>query len=272
MKHKSKALLIDLDGTLYHGKHRIDGADEWIAALQNKNIPYMFVTNNSSRTPDEVAAHLRKMGIPAGKEDVYTSALAAAQYLQELQPGARVSYIGEQGLETALRNAGMQITDENPAFVVQGIDRNFSYEKLASAANFIRSGAQYIVTNPDLLLPTDNGIQPGAGTIAAAIQAATQTEPIIIGKPSNIIMRYALEKLGCRPGEAIVIGDNAFTDLRAGESAGCDTILVLTGITTAANMKETLAKAGVKPVHICADLYEVMKITCGNEPNSGIIT
>lgn len=266
MNIKPKALLIDLDGTLYHGKHRIEGADQWIQELQALHIPYLFVTNNSSRTPQDVAKHLQDMGIPAVKEDVYTSAIAAAQYVKEHYPvGVRAAVIGEYGLEEALKEVGVEITEENPELVVQGIDRAFDYDKLAKAANWIRNGASYILTNPDLLLPSDTGIMPGAGTLSAAIQAATQTEPLIMGKPSNIIMRYALHRINCEPHEAIVVGDNPLTDLRAGQAAGCDTILVLTGIATEENMDEMLERAGVKPYRVCKDLYEAAAVTTGKD-------
>ncbi|WP_314587787.1 TIGR01457 family HAD-type hydrolase [Paenibacillus terrigena] len=266
MRNSNKALLIDLDGTLYHGKHRIDGADLWIQELKSLHIPYLFVTNNSSRTPEDVAAHLVEMGIPATQEDVYTSALAAAQYVKEHYPqGVRAAVIGEYGLETALRDIGVQITEDQPEIVVQGIDRSFDYVKLTQAVQWIREGAAYILTNPDLLLPSDTGIMPGAGTLSAAIQAATQREPIVMGKPSNIIMNYALARLDCEPQNAIVVGDNPLTDLRAGQAAGCDTILVLTGLATEANKDQLLAQAGVQPSMVCKDLYEAAAVTSGRK-------
>lgn len=262
LNEQRRALLIDLDGTMYHGKNRIEGADVWIQALQSEQIPYLFVTNNSSRSPEDVALHLREMGIPANTEDVYTSAMAAAQYVAANFPrGVQVAMIGEHGLARALEEVGAMLTDENPEIVVQGIDRDFDYGKLAKAMQWIRSGAKYILTNPDLMLPFDHGLTPGAGSLSAAIQAATQVEPLVMGKPSNIIMQYALDKLGLSPHEAMVIGDNPLTDLRAGQAAGCQTMLVLTGLATEANYERLLTDAQVSPTYVCKDLFEAARVT-----------
>lgn len=162
-----KAYLIDLDGTLYHGRHRIEGADQLIRTLQELGKPYLFVTNNSSRTPQGVADHLNGMGIPADASQVCTSAVAAAEYVAEESPGAKVACIGEAGLLEAIEEAGLQLTEDVPDYVIQGIDREFSYHKLTKALRWINAGSKFIMTNPDLRLPSDDGLTPGAGTIGA---------------------------------------------------------------------------------------------------------
>ncbi|RJG24617.1 TIGR01457 family HAD-type hydrolase [Paenibacillus thiaminolyticus] len=255
---------IDLDGTMYHGSTMIEGADALISTLQQLRIPYQFVTNNSSRTPEEVAEMLNGLGINAKSRDVLTSAQAAASYIQKKFQGRRVFMIGERGLEQALTDAGITWTADVKAvwndeidIVVQGIDRNMSYAKLEAAAAAVRKGALSILTNPDLMLPSDRGFSPGAGSIGAAIQAASGVEPVVIGKPSRIIMDAALERLGCRAEEAIVIGDNMMTDMLAGQQAGCRTALVLTGITTAANREDYQKRSGVNPDMICDTLEEL---------------
>lgn len=255
-----KAFLIDLDGTLYHGTHMIPGADELIRACNDKGIPLLFVTNNSSRTPEDVALHLNGMGIPADASQVCTSAVAAAQYIAEISPGSRVAAIGEHGLRDALEQAGLELTHERPDYVVQGIDRSFTYETLTKAARLILGGAKYILTNPDLLLPSQDGLLPGAGTLSAAIKAATGAEPIVIGKPSGILMKFATDRLGLRAEEVAVIGDNMHTDISAGVNAGCGTILTLTGVTTQDNLDDFLASSGVKPDMICSDLHELKQL------------
>lgn len=256
----SKGLLIDLDGTLYHGKHMISGADTLINTLKSMNIPYLFVTNNSSRTAQDVAALLNGMGIQAVPEDVCTSSQAAAKYIAEESPGARVAILGEDGLRQALSEAGLQEVEESPQYVVQGIDRNFTYQSLAAAIRWISEGAQYILTNPDLLLPSDHGQIPGAGTISASIEAGSGVKPIVIGKPSSHLMTYATDILGMKPSEVTVIGDNMRTDIAAGAAAGCETILVLTGITTDNNLQQHIQSTGVEPDTICKDLHEVIKL------------
>lgn len=265
VRSRWKAYLIDLDGTLYHGNRMIEGADALINGLKQAEIPYLFVTNNSSRTPVEVAERLTAMGIAANADEVCTSAVAAAEYVAGEQPGCRVAFIGEQGLAKALRDAGLTLVDEDPEVVVQGIDLSFTYDKLASAAGWIRNGAKYVLTNPDLLLPSTHGLMPGAGTISAAIRAASGSDPIVIGKPSGILMKHAIDRLGLRNEEVAVIGDNMLTDISAGVNAGCGTMLVLTGVTTDANLQSFVASAGVHPDVVCGDLREALNTICGVE-------
>ncbi|MCM3126680.1 TIGR01457 family HAD-type hydrolase [Paenibacillus provencensis] len=253
-----KAYLLDLDGTIYHGKHRIDGADQLIQHLRNSAIPYLYVTNNSSRTPEGVAEHLRSLGIEAIGEEVCTSAVAAAEYVAKESPGARVAYIGENGLYQAIQAAGLEITESKPQYVIQGIDREFTYDKLTQALRWINGGARFILTNPDLQLPADDGLTPGAGTIGAAIEAATQVKPIVIGKPSSILMKHAIDRLGLPATEVAVIGDNMRTDIAAGAAAGCLSILVLTGVTTKENLDAHVRATGIKPDEIYEDLYKLV--------------
>jgi 4-nitrophenyl phosphatase len=255
--------LIDLDGTLYHGKRSIPHADEFIRRLQADRLPYLLVTNNSSRTPEQVADHLRKVGIEVRPGDVFTSAQAAALYLQGLGNASRVYCVGEAGLQLALREAGFELAEERPDAVVQGIDRDFSYAKLELAVKHIRAGAAYVLTNPDHLLPTDGGLAPGAGSLAAAIRTAAGVEPAVIGKPSPIIMGYAIGKLGLPPEDVWVIGDNLATDIGGGRAAGCRTALVLTGLATKDNVDEQIASTGIRPDVIAENLKELWNTVFG---------
>ncbi|MCT1403833.1 TIGR01457 family HAD-type hydrolase [Paenibacillus sp. p3-SID867] len=261
-KPKPKGLLIDLDGTLYHGRYRIEGADLLIERLKEMQIPFLYVTNNSSRTPEQVAAHLMEMGIPALPEEVCTSSLAAAKYIAEESPGARVAMLGEEGLREALLSAGLNIVEQSPEYVIQGIDRSFHYEKLTRAVRWIQEGAASILTNPDLQLPSDTGLMPGAGSLGAAIEAASGVKPTVIGKPSSILMKFASDRLGLAPEDIYVIGDNIRTDIAAGAHAGCKTVLVMTGITTDLNMEAHMEATGVTPDFICRDLSEVKDLLC----------
>ncbi|PAF33628.1 TIGR01457 family HAD-type hydrolase [Paenibacillus sp. 7516] len=254
-----KAYLIDLDGTLYHGRHRIEGADKLIQTLNEQAVPYLFVTNNSSRTPQGVADHLNEMGIPAKASQVCTSAVSAAEYVAEESPGAKVACIGEAGLLQAIDEAGLQRTEEKPEYVIQGIDREFSYQKLTKALRWINDGAKSILTNPDLQLPSDDGLTPGAGTIGAAIEAATGVSPTVIGKPSSIIMKSAIDRLNLRADEVAVIGDNMRTDIAAGAAAGCETLLVLTGVTTKENMDTHISATKIRPDHVFDDLHKLIE-------------
>ncbi|MBS4173945.1 TIGR01457 family HAD-type hydrolase [Bacillus sp. FJAT-49736] len=240
-----KGYLIDLDGTMYRGKEKIEAAGDFILRLKKKGIPYLFVTNNSSRTPDQVAAKLNEFDIPTLPEQVFTTSMATAQYMHELKPQASVYVIGEEGIKTALKDKGFQFIDEKPDFVVVGIDRDINYEKLALACLAVRGGATFISTNADIALPTERGFLPGNGSITSVISVSTQTNPIFIGKPESIIMEQALAFLGTKKEETIMVGDFYDTDIMAGIRTGIDTLLVHTGVTT----KEQLKDKDIQPTY-----------------------
>jgi 4-nitrophenyl phosphatase len=247
--------LIDLDGTLYRGHEPIPHAATFIQWLQQHHLPYLLVTNNSSRTPEQVAEHLLELGIEVPATAVYTSSQAAAKYLTEQPGGTRVHMVGEAGLRIALEASGFAIEGTTPPdYVVQGIDRSFTYAKLTEAVRHLKAGATYVLTNPDRMLPSDGGLMPGAGSLAASITAASGVEPVVIGKPSPIIMAYAIERLGLPAADVWVIGDNVHTDIRGGVVSGCRTTLVLTGVATADNVHEQMSSAGVTPDLVCDDL------------------
>lgn len=259
-----KALLFDLDGTLYRGDERIPEADRLIGGLAERGFPHWFVTNNSSRSPNDVAEHLRRMGIPAKPEQVITSSLAAADYARAAHPGGKAYVIGESGLREALQEAGIRLLDEKDDvqadLVVQGIDRNFSYARLAAAVRHIRRGAAYILTNPDLVLPVDGDLMPGAGTIGASIQAGAGIPPVVIGKPSAILMDYTLKRAGLKAEEAWVVGDNPATDIAAASGAGCPSVLMLTGVCTADNWEDLCRSASARPNAVCAGLADLASL------------
>lgn len=255
--------LLDLDGTLYNGDRPIPYAAEFISCLRERGYPYLYLTNNSSRTPEQVALHLAATGIDASPNEVLTSSQAAAMYLKDagIDRGP-VMCIGETGLQQALTEAGFELVGEEAeerkvSAVVQGIDRTFSYEKLFKAVRYIRSGAKYVLTNPDHLLPCNGELSPGAGSISAAIERASEIAPVVIGKPSPIIMRYATAKLGLLPEEIWAVGDNMNTDIRGGADAMCRTALVLTGLANETNVEEHIARAGVRPELVCRHLMEL---------------
>ncbi|MFD2117778.1 TIGR01457 family HAD-type hydrolase [Paenibacillus yanchengensis] len=254
--------LIDLDGTMYHGGHPIEGAPELIAYMHKQQIPYRFVTNNSSLSAALVAEKLNEMNIIAEPSHVCTSADATAAYIAKRQPEAKVFVVGEQGLHTSIALAGLHISNyesmDEVDFVVQGIDRQFTYEKLAKAVQLIRNGAVSIMTNPDRLLPSDHGFIPGAGSLGAMIETASGVKPLIIGKPSSILMDFAIATMDVDNREQLyVVGDNLATDIAAGYAAGCKTILVYTGLTTPENYEHYAQDAGYRPHEIYNNLLEL---------------
>lgn len=229
---KYNGYLIDLDGTIYIGDERIDAAADFIQHLDRTGIPYLFVTNNSSNTPEFVAKKLTAMDIPATPRHVFTSSTATAKYIRNQQPNARCFMIGEEGLETALAEEGAKLTDQECDFVIAGIDHAISYEKYAKAFHAVRNGAVFLSTNGDITIPSESGLLPGNGALTSVITVSTGVEPTIIGKPGNIIMEEALKILGTPKAETLMIGDNYHTDIQAGMQAGMDTLLVFTGVTT----------------------------------------
>ncbi|PTY78562.1 HAD family hydrolase [Heyndrickxia sporothermodurans] len=247
-----KGYLIDLDGTMYRGSEKIDAAGDFIHRLKAKGIPYLFVTNNSSRTPEQVAKKLCDFDIPTQANQVFTTSMATAEYIYKQKKDGTVYAIGEEGLKTALKNKGLQFNDTNPDFVVVGIDREINYEKLALACLAVRNGATFISTNADIALPTERGFLPGNGSITSVITVSTQTEPIFIGKPESIIMDQALAYLGTNKEETIMVGDFYDTDILAGMRAGMDTLLVHTGVTT----KEALLEKDKQPTYAVNSLDE----------------
>ncbi|WP_203363125.1 TIGR01457 family HAD-type hydrolase [Bacillus sp. REN10] len=248
-----KGYLIDLDGTIYRGTEKIEEAAHFIDRLHEKNIPYLFVTNNSSRTPEQVANKLVDFDIRATTEQVFTTSMATAQFIADRKQGATVYVIGEEGIRQALQEKGLTIVDHDQAdFVVVGIDRSITYEKLAIACLAVRNGATFISTNGDIAIPTERGLLPGNGSLTSVVAVSTQTKPIFIGKPESVIMDQALRVLGTKKEETLMVGDNYDTDILAGIGAGMDTLLVHTGVT----QKEHLAQIEKQPTHVRNTLDE----------------
>lgn len=252
MLKQYKGYLIDLDGTMYRGTEKIEEAGEFVHKLKEKSIPYLFVTNNSSKTPTQVAEILNQFQIPTHPSQVFTASLATAQYIKEQKENASIYVIGEEGIRQALVERGFTFVEENPDYVVIGIDRQITYEKLAKACLAVRGGATFISTNGDIAIPTERGLLPGNGSLTSVIAVSTQTKPIFIGKPESIIMEQALKVLGTAKEETLMVGDNYDTDILAGIQSGLDTLLVHTGVTT----KEHLTEKKIQPTYTINSLSQ----------------
>lgn len=242
--HTIKAFVLDMDGVLYRGQERLPGSQTFLQALKHNNIPYVLLTNNSTRTVLNYVEKLERMGIEAAPEQIMTSAVATALYLADhAGPGTSIYPVGMNGLRETLREHGFVLTDESPDYVVAGLDNDITYEKLRAATLAIRAGATFIGTNPDRTIPTERGLEPGAGSILAAIEAATDVEPKIIGKPQRGVFEAMLEKLGTAPEQTAMVGDRLETDILGGAGAGLRTVLVLTGVTA----RIDLANSDIQP-------------------------
>ncbi|HEK9987367.1 TPA: TIGR01457 family HAD-type hydrolase [Streptococcus equi subsp. zooepidemicus] len=248
-----KAYLIDLDGTIYQGKNRIPAGERFIKRLQEKGIPYLLVTNNTTRTPEMVQEMLaNQFNVHTGLETIYTATMATVDYMNDMNRGKTAYVIGETGLTSAIAKAGYLEDRENPAYVVVGLDTEVTYEMLSIATLAIQKGALFIGTNPDLNIPTERGLMPGAGALNALLEAATRVKPVFIGKPNAIIMNKALEILKVPRSEVAMVGDNYLTDIMAGIQNDMATILVTTGFTKA----KEVPSLPIKPDHVLASLDE----------------
>ncbi len=247
-----KGYFIDLDGTAYRGTEIIEEALTFVKTLHERNIPYLFVTNNSTKTPMMVAKELEAFGYPVDPTHIYTPSLATAQYIYDENPNATVYVIGEMGLHTAILEKGLTITEENPDYVVIGLDRDIHYNKLAIAALAIRQGATFISTNGDIAIPTERGFLPGNGALTSVLSVTTGVDPIFIGKPERIIMEKALERIQLPKEEVAMVGDNYFTDILAGINIGMPTIFIETGVSS----KEEVMGYDAKPTHLLSSLSE----------------
>lgn len=246
-----KGYLIDLDGTIYLGSTPIEAGKRFVEKLQQKEIPFLFVTNNTTKTPENVRLNLaEKFDIHVLAETVYTATLATVDYMIDTNLGKKVYIIGESGLKDGILEAGFELDEENPDYVVVGLDTQINYEKLTKATLAIRKGAHFIGTNPDKNLPTDKGFIPGAGSFIAFLETATKIKATIIGKPESIIMNGALKRLKLAKEEVIMVGDNYETDIKAGINNDVDTLLVLTGFTP----KELVPSLPVKPSFVIDSL------------------
>ncbi|MFC4323509.1 TIGR01457 family HAD-type hydrolase [Litchfieldia salsa] len=249
---KYKGYLIDLDGTMYKGTEKIEAASDFVKALAEKQIPYLFVTNNSSRTPEQVAEKLTEFDIPTTKDHIFTTSQATANFISGKKSNASVYVIGEEGIRDSIVEKGLQINDMNPEFVVIGIDREITYEKLSIACLAVRQGATFISTNGDIAIPTERGLLPGNGALTSVITVSTGVQPIFIGKPESIIMEQALKVVGTSLEDTLMVGDNYDTDIMAGMNTGLDTLLVHTGVTTV----EMLQSIERKPTYTVGSLEE----------------
>ncbi|HEY2716309.1 MAG TPA: HAD-IIA family hydrolase [Solirubrobacterales bacterium] len=225
--------LMDMDGVLVHELAALPGADQFLRRLRELGRPHMLLTNNSIYSRRDLAASLRATGLEVDEEEIWTSALATARFLHDQRPGGTAFVVGESGLTTALHEAGYTLTDRDPDYVVLGETRTYSFERITQAIRLVAGGARFIATNPDPTGPSPTGPLPATGSVAALVTRATGVDPYFVGKPNPLMMRSALNALEAHSETTAMIGDRMDTDIVAGLEAGMETILVLTGVTTA---------------------------------------
>jgi len=254
---KLKGLLIDLDGSIYRGDTPLHYSKEFIEFLRERNVKFIFLTNNSTKLPEEYVEKLGKMGISSNIDEILTSGIATAIYLKKIKNQGTSYVIGEKALKKVISDIGWKLCEDEDIVdsVVVGLDREFTFEKLRKANYYIRNGAKFIATNPDKTFPTENGIDPGAGSLVVAVSAASQKRPFVIGKPSPYMGKIAIEKLGLNLEEVGVIGDRIDTDIYFGKRLKVKTFLLLTGVT----LRKDLEKSKIKPDFVFENLEYLVK-------------
>lgn len=252
-----RAFIIDMDGVLWEGQRPLPGLPEFFATLRQRGLKFVLATNNASQTPEQYLAKLANFGITVSREEILTSAQAAALYLHQ-HNGSRVRafVIGEDGVQQALTEQGFTLTnlyEVNADYVVVGMDRALSWDKLATATLNIRAGAKFIGTNPDRTLPTERGLTHGNGAVLAALQASTEIAPLIIGKPEPTMYQLAMQRLDVPAEQVAAIGDRLDTDILGAVRAGCQSILVLSGVSTLAEVE----RSEFKPTWVMTGISEI---------------
>jgi NagD protein len=256
-RYPYRGWLFDLDGTVYLGEHLIPGADIAIATLREAGRRVVFLSNKPLQTRAEYAAKLTRLGVSAAPDDVINSSLVLARYLRDRDPGAPVFVIGEPPMLEEMAAHGFEVRrDERVRWVVIAFDRTFDYAKLNTALQAVKQGARLIATNPDRTCPVEGGEIPDCAGMIAAVEAVTDRKvEAIVGKPSPIILEVALAALGVPAGEAAIVGDRIETDIVMGRRLGLGTVLVLSGITRAADPRI----AAVAPDHVVQSIRELVE-------------
>jgi NagD protein len=226
-------ILMDMDGVLVRGRTAIPGAAEFIAQLNARAVPYLVLTNNPLYTPRDLAHRLHTTELAVPEERIFTSAIATARFLQAQHPHGKAFVIGESGLTDAIHRIDYVITDHDPDYVVLGETHGYNLTHITKAIRLIMAGARFVATNPDPSGPSEEGIVPACGAMAALIEKASGVAPFFVGKPNPLMMRSALNYLGVHSEDTVMIGDRMDTDIITGVNSGMETILVLTGVTRA---------------------------------------
>jgi len=232
-----RGLILDMDGVLWHDSEPIGNLPEVFSAISKMGLQVSFATNNATKSVSEFQEKLLGFGVEVRPEQIFTSANAALHYIStHYPPASRVYVLGSTSLGEQVRLAGLTVLDEQDSthadVVLVALDTRVNYQKLANAGLLIRAGAQFIATNADATYPTPKGLMPGAGTMVAAVAAASGREPLVIGKPQPTLFEQAMEVMGTKPQETLCIGDRLETDILGGQNAGCPTALVLGGVST----------------------------------------
>lgn len=251
--------LLDMDGTLYLGNDEIAGAREFVRTLKRTGRHYVYLTNNSSRAQGDYVNRMRGLGFPCEPENVYTSGMAAARRLLSDYPDKSVYVVGTRALVSEIEESGVTIDVESPDVLLVGFDCELYYEKLNRACRFLRNGAKFLATNPDLVCPMPGGeSMPDCASICALLTTATGKTPEYIGKPNRDMVDIICERYGVPISETVVVGDRLYTDIACAVNAGAVSVLVLSGETT----REMLEASPINPDYVLDSVAEITAVIC----------
>ena len=251
---RTSAFLVDIDGVVMRDEEALPGAKELVEWLLSQGQRFLFLTNFPSQTPGDLAGRLAGSGIEVPPQHFFTSAMATAEFLDKQAGDRRRAFVvGEGALVHELHNIGFTMSETDADFVILGETRHYNFEMIQRAAALIRKGARFIATNPDVAGPYG---RPSCGAFAAPIERITGKSPFYVGKPSAFMMRAGLRLLGAHSAEACMIGDNMDTDIIAGVQSGMTTVLVLTGVSSEAD----LVRFAYRPDHIVKDAFALREL------------
>ena len=254
-----KGYIFDLDGTVYLGERLIPGADKIIRLLRERGKKVVFLSNKPLYTREDYAAKLTRLGISTQPAEVVNSTFVLIRFLQKVAPDAKVFVMGELPFVAEMARSGFHLT-ENPEeiqYVVAAFDRTFDYRKFNIAFQAIKKGAHFIATNPDRTCPVEGGELPDCAGIIAALEATTLRKvEVIVGKPSHLTVQVALEVMGLKPEDCLLVGDRLETDIRMGKESGMKTALVMTGVTDA----KTLEASDLRPDYVLQSIADLERL------------
>lgn len=249
-----KSFLLDMDGVLIRGRTPIPGAPEFLARLEAAGVRFLVLTNNPIYTPIDLAHRLKTAGLDIPADRIFTSSMATARFLKSQRPkGTTAFVVGESGLTEPLHQAGVVITETSPEYVVLGETKRYDFEEITRAVRHLAAGAHFIATNPDPSGPSEGGLTPACGAMAALMAEASGVKPFFIGKPNPLMMRSALNHLGVHSEDTVMVGDRMDTDVIGGLEAGMDTILCLSGVT----QREDIGKFSFQPTLVVESVADI---------------
>ena len=255
MNSMAKGYLIDMDGVVYRGSQMIPGAIEFIQQLMETATPFLFLTNNSARSPKDFVTKLDHSGLKVSWKNFYTAGMCTADFLIRQQPNCSAYVIGEGGLNVALEAAGIAFDSTQPDFVVVGEGRLLNYDSLELALRFLAKGSRLVATNPDTWCPTESGPRPGTGAYVALLESASGKKAYCLGKPNPFMFLMARQRLGLHTAETIMIGDTMETDIRGAVEIGIQAYLVLTGSTK----REEIIHYQYQPTRVLTSIAELLE-------------